>query len=126
MVSLLKDFPPYVVAYTAKGKVNEQEYRELVMRRVDEAGRHYRRFNFIVCLQTSFRNYRLGTFIQYLVISFKYYSRWNRMAIVSDEKWVRQLYRVLNFLVPGEIRSYPLNDFSRAKRWVSEPIASGR
>lgn len=57
MVSLIKDFPPHVVAYTAEGKVNAREYKEVVMKRVDEAARHYRRFNFIVRLKPYWREH---------------------------------------------------------------------
>jgi len=55
-------------------------------------------------------------------VSFQHFSKWNRMAIVSDERWVRTAYDTLSLLVPGEIRGYPLAQYEKAKAWVSGPV----
>ncbi|UOF02552.1 SpoIIAA family protein [Bdellovibrio reynosensis] len=122
MVELLKDFPPYVVAYKATGKVFQDEYERVVMARVDEVAAQYDAINFLVRLETEMENYSVAALIDYLKISFKHIHRWNRMAIVSDEKKVRLFYDALSPLVPGKIIGYELKDYDKAKAWVSEPF----
>ena len=57
-------------------------------------------------------------------ISFEHFSRWERMAIVSDEGWVRTAYDILGHLVVhGTIKTYPLKDLELAKHWVSGPLS---
>ncbi|HEY9001564.1 MAG TPA: STAS/SEC14 domain-containing protein [Mucilaginibacter sp.] len=41
-----------------------------------------------------------------------------RMAIVSNEKWVRRAYEVLRPLFHGQISSYSISEFHTAKEWV--------
>jgi len=123
MVKLLTDFPDHVAAYKARETVNKAEYEEVVTRRVNEVAEKYGVINFLVLLETDFDNYTFAAFIDYLKISFKHFRKWNRMAIVSDEKWVRKFYEVLSPVVPGEIRSYPINEFTVAKEWVSGQIS---
>ncbi|MFC7524300.1 STAS/SEC14 domain-containing protein [Parapedobacter sp. GCM10030251] len=119
MVSLMNDFPDHVVAYRASGKIKKDEYERVVMTRVNEVADRYGKINFIVLLETDMQNYSLTAFIDYIKISFKHFSKWNRMAIVSDQRWLRKAYEGLSPLVHGEIRCYEVSDFEVAKTWVS-------
>ncbi|WP_413293812.1 STAS/SEC14 domain-containing protein [Bdellovibrio sp. HCB185ZH] len=121
MVELLTDFPPYVVAYRASGKVDKDEYENVVIRRVNEVANKYDAINFIVKLETGMQNYSAAALVDYVLISFKHIRKWNRMAIVSDQAIVRMFYDLLSPLVPGKVVGFKLEDFETAKQWVSEP-----
>ncbi|WP_374164943.1 STAS/SEC14 domain-containing protein [Arcticibacter sp. MXS-1] len=123
MVELIEGFPRYVAAYKASGKVEKEEYERVVMHRVDEVAREFGSINFLVRLETNMENYSLPAFIDYLKVSFEHFSKWNRMAIVTDETWMQKAYEVLSGPVPGEIRSFSLSEYEAAKKWVSEPLA---
>ena len=122
MVQLLDGFPPHVAAYEASGVVSKEEYEQVVMARVDKVAADYEQINFLVLLKTDMSNYSIGAFLDYVKISFEHFSRWNRMAIVTDEQWLRIAYRALSPLVHGEIRGYKTADFEEAKKWVSGPF----
>ena len=70
MVELLKDFPAYVVAYRASGVVNSEEYKNVVMAKVDEVANQFGAINFLVRLETGMENYSIKALIDYLKISF--------------------------------------------------------
>jgi len=91
------------------------------MTRVNEVAAKYGRINFLVFLETDMDNYSIGAFLDYLKISFQHFSKWQRMAIVTDETWMRSAYELLSPLVHGEIKGYELKAFEEAKQWVSEP-----
>jgi hypothetical protein len=124
MVELLSDFPPHVAAYRAVGAVGKEEYERVVMRRIDEVAVQYGKINFLVKLETDMNNYSPVAFLDYLKVSFEHFRKWNRMAIVTDERWVRIAYDTLSYLVPGEIKSYALDDYEAAKKWVSAPLVA--
>jgi len=122
MVELLTDFPPHVAAYRAWGAISKEEYKEVVMARVDEVADEYGRINFLVLLETDIENYSVGAFIEYLQISFRHFNKWSHMAIVTDQQWVHKAYEILSPLVHGEVRGYRAIDYDAAKAWVSEPF----
>ena len=122
MVELMEGFPDHVAAYRASGQVKKEEYEQVVMKRVNEVAARYGKINFLVCLETGMENYSLASFIDYLKISFKHFKKWNRMAIVSDQRWLRTVYEALSPLVHGEIRSYELEELETARKWVSAPL----
>jgi hypothetical protein len=124
MVELLTDLPPHVAAYKALGAISKEEYETVVMARVDEVAAVYGRINFLVQLETGMENYSIGAFIDYIKVSFEHFSKWNRMAIVSDQQWVRRAYDTLSYLVHGEIRTYELKELDNAKEWVSGPLGT--
>jgi hypothetical protein len=120
MVELLTGFPPHVAAYRATGHVNKEEYEQVVMQRVNHVAAQFGKINFLVLLETDFENYSSGAFVDYVKISFQHFSKWNRMAIVTDERWVRIAYDMLSPLVHGVINGYKLDQYEEAKQWVSE------
>jgi hypothetical protein len=91
------------------------------MKRVDEVAGRFDAINFLVRLETGMENYSLAALADYVKISFKHLRRWNRMAIVSDQKPVRAFYDALSPIVPGKIIGFELKDFEKAKAWVSQP-----
>ena len=122
MVELLKDFPPHVAAYRAVRKVNKEEHEQVVMARVDEVAAKYGKINFIVLLETDMENYSLGALADYLKVSFEHFSKWNRMAIATDERWVGKACEILSKVVHGEIKAYGTKDFEEVRKWVSAPV----
>jgi hypothetical protein len=122
MVELLTDMPSHVVAYKASEAISQEEYEAVVMTRIDEVAATYGSINFLVQLETGMENYSIGAFIDYIKVSFEHFSKWNRMAIVSDQGWVRLAYDMLHYVVHGEIRTYELKDLDAAKEWVSDPL----
>lgn len=119
MVELLTDFPPHVAAYRAWGAISKEEYERMVMARVDEVANTFGKINFLVLLETPMHNYSISAFIDYLKVSFEHFTKWERMAIVTNEQWVRQAYKMLSHIVHGEIKGYELKDMDKAKAWVS-------
>ena len=45
----------------------------------------------------------------------------NRVAVVSDEDWIRPATRTLSFLLPGGLRAFRVRELGAAKAWVAEP-----
>src|SRR4051812_46497298 len=48
-----------------------------------------------------------------------------RVAVVTDENWVKPALRTLSFLLPGSTRAFAVHDLTAAKAWLAEetPVA---
>lgn len=44
---------------------------------------------------------------------------YERLAVVSDEDWIRPALRALSVLLPGHARGFRVHDLERAKAWVA-------
>jgi SpoIIAA-like len=43
-----------------------------------------------------------------------------RVAVVSDEDWMRPALRALSFLLPGKAKGFRVHDLAAAKAWLAE------
>jgi hypothetical protein len=46
-------------------------------------------------------------------------SAFERVAVVSDEDWMRPVLRLLSSLMPGKARGFPVRDLDEAKAWLA-------
>jgi hypothetical protein len=44
-----------------------------------------------------------------------------RVAVVSDEDWMRPALSALSFLMPGKAKAFRTAEVAAAKSWLSEP-----
>jgi hypothetical protein len=44
----------------------------------------------------------------------------DRVAVVSDEDWVRPALRALSFLLPGKAKGFRVHDLGAAKAWLAD------
>ncbi len=45
-----------------------------------------------------------------------------RVAVVTDEDWMKPALRALSFLLPGSARAFPVHDLAEAKTWLAEGL----
>ena len=48
-----------------------------------------------------------------------------RVAVVTDEDWIKPALKTLSFLVPGHARAFPVHDLPAAKAWLAEGLEGG-
>ncbi len=50
-------------------------------------------------------------------------SSFERVAVVSDEDWIRPALRALSFMLPGKAKGFKVSDLAAAKAWLTEDRA---
>lgn len=48
---------------------------------------------------------------------------WERIAVVTDHSALADTVKVFGWLIPAEVRTYPVSELEEAKRWVDEDAA---
>ena len=49
----------------------------------------------------------------------RFATSFERVAVVSDEDWMRPAMRALSFLLPGKARAFPVAELEAAKEWLA-------
>ncbi|HVF81846.1 MAG TPA: STAS/SEC14 domain-containing protein [Flavisolibacter sp.] len=47
--------------------------------------------------------------------------KWNKVAMVSNKESLDAMTKFFDFIVPGEAKTFSLEQLEEAKEWVSEP-----
>lgn len=53
-------------------------------------------------------------------LGIAHWRAWRRTAYVTDLMWIATSVHLLSWLIPGEVRVFPLRELDAAKAWVAE------
>ncbi len=117
----MTDTPPHVVGVRAVGKVNEVEYETILLPALEKAAKQYGKLNYIMVLETSVGNFSAGALLNDIKAGLKYYTKWEKIAIVTNQKPVEKFTDLVSLLIPGQARGFAVSDIELAKAWVAAP-----
>jgi hypothetical protein len=121
MLQLMKDVPAHVVGVRALGKVTEDDYKQTLVPALENASKQFGEINFLMVFETDLGNFTWGAWVQDAKESLRHFAKWNKIAIVSDQKIVERFAYVFNFLSPAQAKGFPVSDIELAKGWVAAP-----
>lgn len=119
MLTIINDLPPNVVGVKATGEVNKTDFENVLIPALKELASRTGEINYLLHLDTGVKHFTLGAWIQDAKIGIKNFFRWNKIAIVTDEKKVENFSDVFGLAVPGESKGFSLEQLDEAKKWVS-------
>ena len=112
------DMPVGTVGFEAIGKVDDDDFEravEPVLRGEIAAGRKIR---LLYLLGPELRDYEGDTLGEEMKFAARHPTSYERVAVVSDEDWLRPALRVLSVLVPGQLRAFPVAELAAAREWL--------
>ena len=124
MLRLIQGLPGNVVGIEAVGKVQAADYREVLDPAAGSAIATHGKVRLLYVLGEAFEGYTAGAVWEDTKLGFHDLSAWERIAVVTDHQAFADAVRVMGWLIPGEVRTYPASQVSDAKAWVSD--APGR
>ncbi len=122
MIHHLPDLPSNIVGFKAIGEITEVDFSETVMPKVPALIDKTGKLNYLLVLETSVKNFTLGSWIKDAMMGIKHLTKWNRAAIVSDVEAIRTFTNFFSYLMPGEFKGFEHKDLDQAIDWVSEKI----
>ena len=120
MLQFIKDLPAHVIGIRATGEVNKKDYDEVLIPKMDELVKRQGEINYLLVLETDVQNFSVAAWFEDLKLALKNFTKWNKVAIVTDQKGVEWLSQVSRHFIPGESRGYKLNELNEAIKWVSK------
>jgi hypothetical protein len=120
MLQFISDLPPHVVGIHASGDVTQYEYEVTLIPLLDELLKKNKRINFILILETDIKDFTPGAWCGNVKIGLKYFFKWNKVVVVSDQKGVHGISDLFRYIIPGKYKSFPLDQIDKALRWVAE------
>ena len=119
MLKLIYDLPPQVVGMHAYADVTEQEYEGALIPLFNDVINKNRRISFLLVLETDIKNFASGAWCGNVRIGLKYFFKWNKIAIVTDQRGVLGYSDLFKYIVPGKFKCYRLDQLDSAIKWIS-------
>jgi hypothetical protein len=120
MLQFINDLPDHVIGIRATGDVTKDDMDKVLLPKIDELVERQGQINYLLVLQTDVKNFTIAAWWDDLKIGLKHFTKWNKIAIVTDQAVVEKFTDVFSITIPGESRGYKLSELDEAVKWISE------
>ncbi|MFI5161526.1 MAG: STAS/SEC14 domain-containing protein [Sphingobacteriales bacterium] len=120
MLQFINDLPDDVVGIRATGEVDKDDYERVLIPRMEELAKRQGEINYLLVLETDVQNFTIASWFEDFKLGLKNFSKWNKIAVVTDQASVEWFSDVFSHFIPGESRGYKLSELDEAIAWVSE------
>ena len=122
MLRSISDMPAGTIGFEAIGEVEDDDWEEAVepvLRREIADGRKVR---LLYLLGPEARDVEGDAMSADAGFRMRHVTSFDRVAVVSDEDWMRPALRALSFLLPGKAKGFRVRELESAKAWLAEAV----
>lgn len=117
MIKMLSDVPAGVVGFEVSGKIQAEDYRDVVVPAVEHAAESGE-VRFLIVFP-DFEGMSGGAVWEDLKLGVQHIRAWKRIALVTDVDWMTHLTALFGWMTPGETKSFSLDRRDEAMQWVA-------
>lgn len=119
MIEIMNDVPANVAGFRAVDKVTKTDYETVLVPALDNQVKRQDKINFLLVLDTQLSNFTIGAFLEDLGVGLKHFTKWHKMAIVSESGAINKFTDLFSYIAPGEAKGFTHAELEEAKKWVS-------
>ncbi len=119
MIERLKDFPANVTAFVCKGRVTKEDYETVLVPAVSTALKANDKVRLYYETATDFSGIDPGAVLTDFKVGMEHFTRWERIAVVTDVGWIRHTMQFFSFMMPAQMKIFPLSQAAEARRWIA-------
>lgn len=120
MLRRITEMPAGTIGFEAIGEVEDDDWEhevEPLLRREIADGRKVR---LLYLLGAESRDLEADAMKADTGFRARHAASFDRVAVVSDEDWMRPALGALSFLLPGKAKGFPVSELTAAKAWLAE------
>jgi len=120
MIDTIPALPDRVMGFSAKGVVTARDYRSVIIPAIDTMRTKHGKIRLLYHLGPDFSGFDMAALWQDAKLGLCYLDAWDRIAIVSDVRWIGAVTRLFGFLLHGEVRAFRNHELVAARKWLTE------
>jgi len=123
MIESIAEMPDGTLGLRVWGEVTSADYTDVLLPALDQAVQDNGDIRLVFQIGPDFDRFTAGMMAtdttKGLSFGVKHWSKWKRMAVVTDVDWLRHAMGMFGWMTPGEARLFALADLQEAKAWVA-------
>jgi hypothetical protein len=124
MLRRIKDMPAGTIGFEAIGEVEDDDWEQAVEPVLRSEMAEGQKIRLLYLVGPEAREVEHEAVTADTGFRARHATSFERVAVVSDEDWLRPAVRVLSILLPGKARAFPVHDLAAAKEWLAEGVAA--
>jgi hypothetical protein len=119
MIRALDDMPAGVLGFEASGKLGPHDYTDVLGPAIDAVTAGGGKLHVVLVIGPDFDGMEAGAVWQDLRLGVHEWSAWERLALVTDHRWMRDGLKMFAWAVPGDVKDFGLDERDAAVAWVA-------
>jgi hypothetical protein len=119
VLEMITDLPDGVLGFKASGELIADDYRDVLIPAVKAALDRQEKVRLLYVLGDEVTGLSAGAAWQDTKVGLGHFTKWEKVAVVSDKEWMRHSVNVLGYLIPGEVKAFSTAEESDARAWIS-------
>lgn len=115
---VLGGFPDDVVAVQLKGIITGKAYADKLVPLIEAKLEKHDRIKCLIVVDEDFISYTADAVWDDMLLGIRHWTRFARIAVVTDVNWLRISMRVFAPLIPGEFELFDLAQLDEARNWI--------
>lgn len=120
MIRVLEGLPENVLGVEAFGKVTDQDYENVLEPAIREKLATHSKIRYVYVLGEEFDGWTLGAMWEDAKLGGGELHRWEKIAVVTDTDWIRHAVKGFGWMIPGEVKVFPVAELESATAWASD------
>jgi SpoIIAA-like len=116
----IDDMPPGTIGFEAIGEVEDDDWEKQVEPLLRSEMAEGQKIRLLYLLGPEAREVEGDAMTADTGFRARFATSFDRVAVVSDESWMRPAMRALSFLLPGKAKAFPVAELADAKVWLAE------
>jgi hypothetical protein len=117
MIKELTDLPPGVLGFETSGKLQADDYRDVLAPAITKAAENGELR--VVIVIPEFDGMAAGAVWQDMKMGVDHLRGWRRIALVTDIDWMVHATALFGWMTPGEVKTFALADKAAAITWAA-------
>ena len=119
MFELIPNVPDNVLAITAKGEVTKEDY-EMFYPILEKKTKDYSKIRLLIHASPDYTGMTGGSLWEEDKMSRKFYFSFEKIAVVTGEKRLRNAFKAFGWMMPGEKKVFGAAELDDALAWVAD------
>lgn len=120
MIKTIEDVPNNVLGFTATGKLTDADYEKVVIPRIEDYLQDHEDVRIVYHTDKDFDGFTTDALWDDTKLGFKHIKAWSKIAVVTDQGWLENATKLLQFTIPGKVRVFNEGELDKAIRWAGE------
>ena len=116
----IDEMPPGTIGFEAIGEVEDDDWEKQVEPLLRSEMAEGQKIRLLYLLGPEAREVEGEAMSADTGFRARFATSFERVAVVSDESWMRPAMRALSFLLPGKAKAFPVAELEAAKAWVAK------
>ena len=118
MINVIENLGENVIGFALSGVVTGADYENVLIPAIEEKLKTNEKVRVLYHVTEEFDSYEFQAMLDDAKAGLRFFTHWERIAVVSDIAWIVNGVKIFSFGMPGEIKTFSNAQLDEARAWL--------